>query len=77
MKKQKISASTSTRFMKSKRDARPTMRSYKDALDSAVARATGEDVFIEARRLKTEYQRAIERAKIVDPETGVIERKKR
>ena len=54
------------------------MRSYKDALDSAVARATGEDVFIEARRLKTEYQRAIERAKIVvDPETGVIERKKR
>ena len=65
-------------FYESKRDARPTMRSYKDALDSAVARATGEDIFVEARRLKTEYQQAIERAKIVvDPETGVTERKKR
>ena len=50
-------------FYENKRDARPTMRSYKDALDSAVARATGEDVFIEARRLKTEYQRAIEKTK--------------
>jgi hypothetical protein len=50
-------------FYKDKRDARPTMRSYKDALDSAVARATGEDIFVEARRLKTEYQQAIEKTK--------------
>lgn len=50
-------------FFKDKREARPTIRRFKDALDSAVESATGGDVFVEARRLKTEYQRAIEKAK--------------
>ena len=50
-------------FFKDKREARPTIRRFKDALDSAVESATGGDVFVEARRLKTEYQRAIEKAR--------------
>ena len=65
-------------FFKDKPEARPTIRRFKDALDSAVESATGGDVFIEARRLKTEYQKAIDKAQIeYDPKTGEAKRVKR